>query len=336
MNNLDNFRDMNALQGWATSNANSAIPIRKNKSEVYQKAIDAFKASGLRNTYSAKQLPNLDKFVLLAWRKPSYFQDTFQNKQVRHSNTRDFYNYKPTTGHVSDYWVDFANQKLGGGAFGYGFVQEEIMFAEMPQLANHGAATLDPSDNFKHSTVRIRSGAPRNADWVKRGSPTPIAFRGINRVQEITGVYGRAFDKVTDVNQHVKPINPQTINVLAIAAPKLKDKTCGAQLDTVEDLFNTAVAGFETAKAACLDKTKSIVIHTGKLGAGCFNNDANVVYVIQKLAAQHVGVDIRFHGYGNSEAAKAEEYYDNVINNFGSQADHSIQKLLEVASQVMR
>ena len=339
MNNLSVSHNFNNLKSWIASVSDAEKDLRPKKKVVFSEAVKSFEQQKLKSTYTAKQLPNLADYVLTPTTKPKYFKDQFdsQKANICCSSTPDYYDYKAISliSH-SEYWVDFANRKLGGGAFANGFVQEEIMVAEMPDLANHIAGTL--GRDGRHSTLETRYGRHFTGASVKEGSPSPIVFKGVTRVQKVEGVYGRALEKVTDIRDHLKSIVPQRVNIIAMAAPCLKDKAEGANLDVVEDLFNTAVAGFASSKSAIFDKSKRSLVHTGQLGAGCFNNNARVVYVVQKLAAQHLDVDIAFHGYDDKTARLAEDDYSAILNRFydAKTTDRSIEHLLSATSDEMK
>jgi hypothetical protein len=64
-------------------------------------------------------------------------------------------------------------------------------------------------------------------------------------------------------------------------------------IKTLEDLFNTFVAGYTLAKE---DKPNTL-INTGPIGTGDFQNDPQVIYVMQNLAWRQIGqVSVRYWG----------------------------------------
>lgn len=281
----------------------------------------------LNPTYTTHRLSNETDFTLSHQITPRYFGQTFVPSSIHTTSTGDFYDYKPAPTGVSDFWVDFSNRYFGGGYFSHGFVQEEIMLAEMPELANVAASITLPSGRSGVLTRTLRD----QSDRVKEGSPKPIAFKGIHRVQAIEGVYGNEINTISPqaLKHHVKRIQPaQTINILAIAAPKLRNTSEQAHLDTIEDLFNTCMAGFTLAKNSTNPK-KRTRIHTGPFGCGAFHNSSCVVYVVQKLAAMQLGIDLVFHGYPRD----AEEDLQAVLTS--CRGDGSIQHLLQETSRVM-
>src|SRR3954447_3856241 len=130
-----------------------------------------------------------------------------------------YYDYQDRhPGQSSAFWVDFANHFLGGGVFSTGFVQEEVMFLETPELAN-AAAT-------KKIDTRVPND-PNNTSAVAgplEGSPEPWVFTDVQRTMSInTADLGPFKDaSVARVDQYSTALPAsQTFNVLAMAAPKL-------------------------------------------------------------------------------------------------------------------
>src|SRR5262249_54040974 len=149
----------------------------------------------------------------------------------------------------------------------------------------------------KDIDTRVPNG-PSNGDDVVgplQGSPQPWLFTAVKRTMAIdTKSIGdpREFDSVSlkTIDQASTPIPAQSFNVLAMAAPHLESKTADtAALPVVEDLFNTFVAGFRLARQDA--SVAHPLINTGAIGAGDFNNNRDVVFVLQDLAARYTGVN---------------------------------------------
>ncbi|MGM0440394.1 MAG: hypothetical protein ACQEP8_04695 [Chlamydiota bacterium] len=234
------------------------------------------------------------------------------------SSTPKFYDYQPDQGKES-VWVDFANKYLGGGWRGNGFVQEEIMFAEFPDLAAYGAV---------HSDLTREGGQN-----VGQGSPTPLLIKDVHRVQVVDSkeLYGRKLlgkSSGAEAVKHVTSLDvPQAAHILAMAAPYNPAKPKSA--DTFYDLFNTAYASFELARENT-PQGMPVIIHSGKWGAGVFGNDPTVVCIAQLLAAQHAGVDIKFHGYSDQEFQKAHTIFETLA----TEAPSNIKAVLDRASEL--
>jgi len=314
MINPPTFNDFNALEDWIADAGHSGHQGIYNKGYLYNRALNRLRSEEIDLAYYVHQSPRLN---------PDYFKETFANKKIDTYSTSDFYgDYETQT--ERDYWVDFANSSLGGGAFSTAFVQEEKMVAEIPQLANHICSCL--AYNQPYCTLKTRIGSPH----VGQGLPTPIVFEGVVHVQRIDNVYhGKNLEQVYDISEEVTDSPLQKVNILAMAAPKVASKNDSFQLETIQDIFNTAIAGFSSCK-------KPALIHTGPLGAGAFNNDAKVSYVVQKLAAEHIGVDLLFHGYSKHKAQGAESIHQEIKKVFLSQKKkhRTIENLLQITSNL--
>lgn len=285
------------------------------------------------------ELKDKDAFRLEKTHTPDYFTKPFKNNtSVKSEHTPDFYNYS-TEGKGFEAWVDFANADLGGGVFGNGFVQEEVMCCEMPELANAAAV-------FKKEKLSIRY--PDTGKGVLAGSPSPWIFMRVNRVMEVTA-YGNdpsakhtLAEKTADLidDDHTLPykngkgnmVKPAVVNILAIAAPHLEkpDPKVQAALETVKDLFNTCVAGFTVTSEA---GGKDVLIHTGALGTGDFHNSRCVVYVLQRLAANQVGVNLKFWGYTDADVKKFDPIYEDILKAYDSEKTKTVERLLELAAE---
>ena len=121
-----------------------------------------------------------------------------------------------------------------------------------------------------------------------------------------------------------------------MAAPHLPDRSPEHQFgrDTIHDLFNTFVAGFTLAAESAKSEGRHATVNTGKIGSGDFNNNSNVVYVLQGLAAELVGVNLRFWGYADWEVDLAGRYYAAIRQkvDFGTT---TVATVLEVAHRVL-
>jgi hypothetical protein len=248
---------------------------------------------------TAHGLHSKQDFELTKTKEPNYFQAAFlppgAKEMAKINNMGGYYDYKN-----DGVWVDFANKDLGGGVFRNGFVQEEIMCLEMPELANAAA---------QKTQLITRSGS---GEGVMEGSPEPLLFSGVRRVLDIEKdhLYGDKWLKVSefDVTCTYSPFlqSHQHVIVLAMAAPKLKDKSHQKDLDTIKDLFNTFCAGFELVATDASQKG-TVTVNTGPIGCGDFANDKVVVHVLQHLAAEYVGnkssvqFDVNFWGYGDQK-----------------------------------
>ena len=125
-----------------------------------------------------------------------------------------------------------------------------------------------------------------------------------------------------------------------MAAPRLYEtKKAPFELDTIKDLYNTFTAGFELAKEVA-GTGKRVTINTGPIGAGGFDNNKYVVFVLQWLAAEHIDVDLKLWAYSDEDAwtgAKSARIdHEAIITDFDNvkPPNKTISKLLSIAQAV--
>lgn len=279
------------------------------KERLLRQGLERFRSEvGELSSFQTLRHDRPDQFHLDETSAPSYFQDVVHSdpyRPLRLTCTDAFFDYEPTPGH-EDYWVDFANCSLGGGCFTHGFVQEEIMVHEMPDLAEH-IASCQSRTATGWCDISTREGPMASRNRVLQGSPNPYLMKGLHRVQKIVGTYGH----VDETTQAVPLPSSQAVNVLAIAAPKLHSKNPREQWDhrTLMDLFNTLVSGFSLVQRKA---TGPMMIHSGKLGCGAFNNNVHAVYLLHCLAAQYLGCEVRLHGYTSEEAQRYQRSWESI------------------------
>lgn len=296
---------------------------QQKKAALLQRGLDLFRQNKCSIDLETFRLTNRDDFKLGYDKSkkeytaiPSYFAEIFNStNSLNLSVTRFFYDYEPSgVEGVEDYWIDFANASLGGGCFTYGFVQEEIMVHEMPDLAALIAGHLS-SKKEGWCEIFTREGNLADRNQVMKGVPNPYLIKEVTRVQAIDNekAYGGKMMSLTEtelIDGTVALEDPQKVNLLAIAAPKLFTKNRNEQWNhlTLEDIFNTFMAGC----ALINENSENPIIHSGKLGCGAFNNDIHAVYLLHCLVAQHLGVQIKLHGYEDSESKQFENSWNDV------------------------
>ena len=297
------------------------------KQTLFQAAIDAFNKQDRKANPSLRHLGNeADSYVLKQNKKPAYFRDPpVKNSPTTFTSKDGFYDYRPEEDGEERFWVDFANKRLGGGCFGKGFVQEEIMCVEMPELAD-----LVATGNSKREPWRTRSGK----EWVLQGSPTPLVIKNVSRVLKIKDLYRSHELKKCSYKKLEKSIitldSSQTVNILAMAAPSLRSKKPKFQLssEAAQDLFNTFHAGFTLAKKQT-SKGKQCTICSGNIGCGAFNNDYRLVYLLQAFAAQQTGVNLRLYdGKNQKEVDRCQRIWKQ--NASSLQSAPSIEEGIEI------
>jgi Poly (ADP-ribose) glycohydrolase (PARG) len=250
---------------------------------------------------------------------PKYYASPFKNNVVTvKKEAAGHYNYAG-----DEVWVDFANYELGGGVFGNGMMQEETMALTMPQLANAAA-------NHYHTRSQGHAG-------VLGSNPDPIVLTNVQRSIELDkGLYKDGWLPMT-LDEIKKATHPQTptnqrLTVLAMAVEKVAKKwEEQSDIKTLDDLFNTFVAGFTLAK----NINPNVIINTGPIGTGDFDNDPKVIYVMQNLAAQQVGgITLRYWGYYPDNYAEQKGYepmVNQIIDKWKKDPDKKVGNLLLIA-----
>ncbi|MFO0888413.1 MAG: hypothetical protein U0790_04610 [Isosphaeraceae bacterium] len=296
--------------------------------------------------------PDTYHFRLSTATTPDYFKGQFKDLDTKTTATDALYNYVKADGHPSlrnEYWVDFSNAHLGGGVFGNGFAQEEVMFLQTPELANAAAYGLKP---------RVANGSVSESDVGKpfQGSPQPYIFFDVRKTMTIDILNPKLTKKspgdnyanatVDDLKQLSSLDNPTLkYHVIAMAAPDLRNSSYAKTDPSVlADAFNTYVAGFTLARdnAAAAHVTGPIVINTGKIGAGAFGNSIVAAYVLQVLAARQVGnVDLKFWYFDKSKPTENintldTQYVQPILSAYRNQPDKTVARLLSIAEASLK
>ncbi len=185
--------------------------------------------------------------------------------------------------------VDFAHpSKLGGGVFGGGYAQEEILMMQLSALGEIpeiNKALRRKGIRLDQTPILIQTfQTHRFTDQGRRlYGNSQLGSRGPNTIDRapITGrnlsIY---FQKLS---------RPRPINIIAMAAPDMKGKAYYSKED-LKQALNTAYRAFQLAESHGIKQ-----IHTGPWGAGVFGNSENVTAVLQILAAQYAGVQLYYH-----------------------------------------
>jgi hypothetical protein len=284
-------------------------------------------------------LDNPKNFELSKSSHPGYFDNKFENKSVTvHDAKKVRYDY----GVSGATWVDFSAIRLGGGPFHDGFLQEETMVMEMPELAN----VVAKGGNFTRADgcdVQAKKDGPLQCN------PTPLFIGPVHRTMEIhpdlAGTWTtlppeKLFSYITPLGG--KNLELNTLSMAVAELPKIDDPVAAlkvqAGLDTVSDLFNTFVAAFTVAKANGVG-----TVSTGGIGTGAFHNSTKVVYVLQKLAAMQVGINLYYYGLHQADAPKfpksEQELWDPIVNDIVveyGKGPATVKHLLEIASDKLK
>lgn len=183
-----------------------------------------------------------------------------------------------------EWYVIFANKNLGGGYLANGFVQEEVIMMECPELA-----------------ILVS-----NFDVLGPMQPKEVAlYQNIYRAGNIL-IYGRKEvdivqrQKKIDYKKDVIDVKAQTkfLNFLAIDAVNISNKPKASKADLTYT-YEKLLAGFQ----ACGTK----IINTGKLGCGAYGNDVVQIFILTVLAGWASGVDINFYLYDGTFRREVED-----------------------------
>jgi len=184
--------------------------------------------------------------------------------------------------------VDFANKRLGGAWLSYGMVQEEKMFIER---FDYGALCARSLLEMPRSPLEEPVASPfsmkQDEAWLLVG--------GL-RYAEVPW-YGRTPKDGLQRLQCVSPLDddaPPT--VLAIDAIKADFKKYGRA--HLHMMLVKAYVGFAAAKEDP-ELGGATCISTGSWGCGAFFNNERVMFVVQALAANLAGVELRYHSLGD-------------------------------------
>jgi hypothetical protein len=202
------------------------------------------------------------------------------------------YDYTPD----GAFWIDFANAKhFGGGFRSHGNVQEERMFDEFPQLP-------DLAYVLRNNTTIV--------PVTKQGAAQPFMVVSAERKFDVSNVpYGSALDSASPhtVEKSVVRFNApfKKANIIGIAA-KDYSKTHNARYSMTDLTYHLQAALLGDLAALQYNRSKSVLLHTGKWGSGAFKNSVEMITALQILAAEiafsgtTVHTSLYFHGIDSS------------------------------------
>ena len=192
--------------------------------------------------------------------------------------------------------VNFADKELFGYCKTGLFAQDEMMAAEHPCLAH----------------LRTAIEGDKNLSQIDPGKRQVALVMNVSRLGKIdtSGIYGNNFVSATQetLRAKVKKLaQASKSNLLAMTALNVPPSLAGTpyQRKHVEQLFETAFAGFSLAKQEATLYGKTCTIDTGNWGCGAFGNNHELIALIQIAAADLAGVDALVH---NGVSRKETEY----------------------------
>lgn len=184
--------------------------------------------------------------------------------------------------------VDFANKRLGGGWLSYGMVQEEKMFIERFDFGALCARSLLNMDDPVANPIASPFSMKPNEAWILRGAP---AFAEVPW-------YGRTPKDGLEKVRLLNPLDDQHTTPTVVAVDAIKANFTHYRREHLEMMLLKAYVGFAAAKND-EDVGGETLIATGSWGCGAFHNNERVMFVVQALAANVVGVSLTHHVLGD-------------------------------------
>lgn len=275
------------------------------KKDIYKTSFEKLIKTNKINKFNVYQISGKVEEIKLYELYPSY---------VKLNNHKYDYN---DLKYMSNYWVDFANMNLGGGAFGKGFVQEEIMTLEFPEFLWY---LYQANQNKKELKTRSYVRFDNNNVY------SPIIISGLFRYLNIN-MYGWNDFNNTNLNlsEKLNLINPKsTTKILALAAQDLSGfrEDNKIQLNDVKDyLYNLYYSFLLVSKI----DNKNIMIHSGKLGCGAFKNKVLVCLLCHEFMCSIFNYDLQYYGitpndkdmknYNETKELIIDKFYKSKKNN---------------------
>ena len=258
-----------------------------------------------------------------------------------------YYTYQPNDGKTHFYLV-FGNKNLGGGTMeSYALVMEEILDLESTTYGEEAA---------KDPRISVRTDANLGLEGQKidgvGGSPQPYIIKNAAINQKINNLYGTSGCKIlqdenlslddlkkTYVERRVPPI---TVNLVTAAFPKVpfgsdEKANHNNQWDatTLTNCLNDLCAVIESMKKNT-PQPPPLVLDSGKIGCGVFNNNPDAVYLLHKAAAQQCGVEIVLHDYGphrGDDLGNLEKVWQEIEQQFPGEKKLTSARVAELISE---
>lgn len=223
------------------------------------------------------------------------------NKKKIQIDTNDgSYDYIDSEENKAVWYVNFAGDKVFSEMSESINSMEAVQLIEMPLLYN-----LCRSINNDFYCNLSTQTFYKDGKYV---CPTPILFEKIPHWFEV--ISGQPLDKVKPVTKDKRN------NIISMQAPYCKNEKYTRS--DIDYLCQCLIAGFGgIMKQAKKSKISSVEIHTGNWGCGIYQNNPEVIYLSQMLAASLMGVDrIVFHKPDEDLFLSAKRKFCMIVDNF--------------------
>jgi hypothetical protein len=192
------------------------------------------------------------------------------------------------------WYVIFANKNLGGGYLSNGFVQEEVLMMECPELSIL-VSNFDILGPMKSNEITMYENIDRAGSILIYGRKEVEQIANSNRID-----YKRVIDTKLSRNRY---------NFLAIDAVNISNKSKASKADLLH-VYNKLLIGFQSIKRKGVTH-----INTGKLGCGAFGNDVRQIFILTVLAAWVADLEVRFYLYDGTGRGEIQPIVDKLVTN---------------------
>ena len=220
----------------------------------------------------------------------------------------------------AEYIVDFANKRLGGGWLSYGMAQEEKLFMQRFDYGALAAKSLldmpDPRRSAGSSAAGVGLASPLSMEpheaWVLQGG---VPFAEV-------GWYGwtreNAEAKLVLLDPATAPARERCPAPVVVAIDAIKANFEVYQRQHLEMMLAKAFTGLAACSYVAAEKEQeketapppggggsaassapACTVATGSWGCGAFFNNERVMFVIQTLAANLAGLELKFYVLGD-------------------------------------
>jgi hypothetical protein len=296
----------------ATPDDDRQVTLKRNKAKALNRAL---KLMTYRTWTEAEYKDSTLEIVQSRGTRPLSDRFTPSAPKVPFEATRDFIRFDKLD--KGDVVLVAGDRKFGGGALGRGMAHEEMVVMSCPELLltvaqeRHGGAptltredeyTNTNQDNFRPVLVKGAMPLTRMHDsTAKLTADNPAhASRPDNIFNNSTDYDpAKAMPAVT---------RPKPVDMLCVAAPKLRDEERGKpySADTILDMTGNFAEALKMLDMKAM-RTSGKPLHSLLWGTGIFKHSPVISIAVQKMVCDFYGVPLKIHGAGDKdEVSKAE------------------------------